>query len=385
MISAPDGGYYAEVVSFTKRLLTGVLKDGGEALAFGCLTGVQRISKESIFSDLNNLTVSTALTKDYGDRFGFTLAEVQALAAYLGVEASIDELRSWYDGYRFGDAEVYNPWSVINYYKNDCVADVYWGNTSGNSVIGALVSGADERTLADVYELMKPGGAVLAPLDLSIVFPDAETGANRPALWSMLYLAGYLTTDDVALPNNARIERRLRIPNAEIAELYRKEIVERFACVAGGGRGLSALHAGLASGDARAVQEELGQILERCASTFDLVSENSVHMLVPGLLFGMRGYGDPVSNRERGLGRFDIRVEPGPTPFFEGRRPLMTVELKFEKGAGDERLATLAHGALEQIADRRYDVELPHLAYGRVRWGLAFSGKHVAAASEMLQ
>lgn len=381
--SAPCGGYYAEVVSFIKRLLTGVLKDGGEALAFGCLTGVQRISKESIFSDLNNLTVSTALSKDYEDRFGFTLEEVQALAAYLGVVASIDELRAWYDGYRFGEAEVYNPWSVINYYKNDCVADVYWGNTSGNSVIGSLVSGADERTLADIYELMKPGGTVLAPLDLSIVFPDADLAHG--ALWSMLYLAGYLTTDDVALPNNARIERRLRIPNAEIAELYRKEIVERFAQMAGGGRGLAALHAALAAGDVRVAQMELTRICERSASSFDLVSENSVHMLVLGLLFGMRGYGDPTSNREQGLGRFDIRVDPQSTPFFDGRRPLMTVELKYEKGAGDERLATLAREALQQIAEKKYDEKLPALAHGRVRWGFAFAGKCVAVAVEVLE
>lgn len=382
--SAPGGGYYNEVVAFVKRLLTGVFKDGGEALAFGCLTGVQRISKESIFSDLNNLTVSTALSRDCEDRFGFTLVEVRALAAYLGVDASIDELRAWYDGYRFGDAEVYNPWSVINYFKNDGVADVYWGNTSGNSVIGSLVSGADEQTLADVYELMRPGGTVLAPLDLSIVFPDASADAARSALWSMLYLAGYLTTEDVALPNNTRIERRLRIPNAEIAELYRKEIVERFAHMAEGSRGLGPLHSALASGDVETVRRELAGIVSRSASTFDLVSENSVHMLVLGLLFGMRGYGDPVSNREQGLGRFDIRVEPQPTPFFEGRRPLMTVELKFEKGADDERLVELAREALEQVANKRYDDELPALARGRVRWGLAFAGKRVAVAAEVL-
>ena len=107
-------------------------------------------------------------------------------------------------------------------------------------------------------------------------------------------------------------------------------------------------------------------------------------MLVLGLLFGMRGYGDPVSNREQGLGRFDIRVEPQPTPFFEGSRPLMTVELKFGKGADDNRLVELAREALEQIANKRYDDELPALARGRVRWGLAFAGKRVAVAAEVL-
>ena len=144
------------------------------------------------------------------------------------------------------------------------------------------------------------------------------------------------------------------------------------------------LHSALALGDVETVQRELAGIVERSASTFDLVSENSVHMLVLGLLFGMRGYGDPVSNREQGLGRFDIRVEPQPTPFFEGIRPLMTVELKFGKGADDNRLVELAREALEQIANKRYDDELPALARGRVRWGLAFAGKRVAVAAEVL-
>ena len=144
------------------------------------------------------------------------------------------------------------------------------------------------------------------------------------------------------------------------------------------------LHSALALGDVETVQRELAGIVERSASTFDLVSENSVHMLVLGLLFGMRGYGDPVSNREQGLGRFDIRVEPQPTPFFEGSRPLMTVELKFGRGADDNRLVELAREALEQIANKRYDDELPALARGRVRWGLAFAGKRVAVAAEVL-
>lgn len=375
--SAPDGGYYGEAVSFLKGWLTGALKDGGEALAFACLTGVQRISKESIFSDLNNLSVSTALSADFDERFGFTDAEVEALHAYLGRSANMPEAREWYDGYRFGNASVYNPWSILNYLKQGCSPDVYWGNTSGNQVVGELVRGADADTLAQVYGLLEPGGTVYAPLDLGIVFPDL--GVRAEALWSMLYLAGYLTTDDTALPNNTQVRRRLRIPNKEIAALFRAEIVERFSAAAGNGNRLDALHRALTAGNEEQVNRELGRIAEQSASSFDLTSENSWHMLMLGLCFGMSGYGDPASNREEGLGRPDIQLRPQKTLFFDEKVPLLTFELKFERDAADERLGRLADEALAQIEDRRYDADLPADAAGRMRWGIACSGKRLVA------
>ena len=381
--SAPGGGYYREVVSFLKGWLTGAIKDGGEALAFACLTGVQRVTKESIFSDLNNLVVSTALSTDFDERYGFTDAEVEALATYLGYAGCMDEARTWYDGYRFGNANVYNPWSVLNYLAQGCAADVYWGNTSSNTVIGELVSGADEATLQDIYALMEPGGTVSAPLDLGVVFP--EMGVSGDAIWSMLYLAGYLTTEDTALPNNTRVPRRLRIPNREVAELYRGEVVERFAQVSGGRRRLVALHDALVRGDAACAERELARILRDSASVFDLTNENGFHMLLLGLLFGINGYGDPESNREYGYGRPDIRIEPVPAPFVQGRRPLLTIEVKYARDAGEDELAALAQTALEQIAERGYDEgALPAEASSRVRWGIASSGKHVAVAAQTL-
>lgn len=379
--SAPGGGYYREVVEFIKPWLTGALKDGGEALAFACLTGVQRISKESIFSDLNNIVVSTALDTRFDERFGFTDAEVEALATHLGHPGCMAEAREWYDGYRFGNVDVYNPWSVLNYLDRGCSPDVYWGNTSSNSVVGDLVLHADAPTLEAVYALLESEGTVRAPLDLGIVFP--EMGLSGDALWSMLYLAGYLTTEDTALPNNSRVPRRLRIPNHEVSELYRGEVVERFASVAGGSRRLLALHDAVSGGDEATVQGELAGILRDSASAFDLASENGVHMLVLGLLFGMDGYADPESNREHGHGRPDIRVEPVASPFAAGPRPLVTVELKHAREATDEQLTDLARSGLAQIAERGYDEgPLPAEASGRVRWGLAFSGKRVAVACE---
>lgn len=231
--SAPNGGYYLEAVTFLKNWLTGTLKDGGEVLEFACLTGVQRISKESIFSDLNNLVVSTALNTTFDERYGFTDSEVAALATYLGHHDCMNIARRWYDGYRFGRIDVYNPWSVLNFLENGGVPDVYWGNTSGNSVVGDFIHRADAETLERAYALLEPGGTVKAPLDLGIVFPDGGSeidgmGPRTDSVWSMLYLAGYLTTEDTATPNNTRAPRRLRIPNTEVAKLYSTEIIERF-------------------------------------------------------------------------------------------------------------------------------------------------------------
>ena len=382
-------GYYVEVTTFLKAWLTGALKDGGAALAFACLTGVQRISKESIFSDLNNLKVSTSLSTEFDERYGFTDAEVSALSAYLGLTGHMDEARSWYDGYRFGSMNVYNPWSVLNYLNSGCKPGVYWANTSSNDVVAEAVRSADAVRLDDLYRLMEPGGYVISSLDLGIIFPDI--GIRQDALWSMLYLAGYLTTDLTDAPDDDLTVRPLRIPNNEIRHIYRREIVGRFMNTAGGERTMLGFRRALCEGDSGALQSELGRMVRDAASSLDLVSENSCHLLMLGLCFGISGYADPSSNREAGYGRYDIRLEPvdirpGSIEAFSAlkERPRVTIEIKFVKGdASAGELGRLARAALDQIALKGYDVDpLPSAASGRLRWGIAFSGKHVVALSE---
>lgn len=384
--SAPGGGFYAEVVSFMKRWLTGALKDGGEALAFACLTGVQRISKESVFSDLNNLVVSTPLSESFEEHFGFTPEEVGALADYLGHPECLEEARSWYDGYRFGRLDIYNPWSVLNYFDRGCVPGVYWANTSSNEVVGDLIRTADAQTLEQVYSLFEDDGYVAAPLDLGVVYPDI--GVREGAVWSMLYLSGYLTTDLTDEPDNDMALRPLRIPNTEIARVFRSEIVERFSSVVGDRGRLGKLHAALYGGDQELVEKELAQAL-LSASYFDLVSENSCHLFLLGLCFGMPGYADPVSNREAGAGRFDIQLNPvgvrrGSLAAFgvPAARPLVTIEVKYGKDLDDVELAALAKRGLDQIAQKGYDEGLEGIGADRLRWGIAFSGKHVSAVCE---
>ena len=258
---------------------------------------------------------------------------------------------------------------------------MYWGNTSGNAVVGDLIRSADESTTEEIYKLLEPGGVVWAPLDLGIVFP--EMGLKGDALWSMLYLSGYLTTDQTAFPNDTLSLRPLRIPNLEVARLYRAEIVERFLGFAGGRARLMLLHEALMEGNVPVVGDELARIAENAASTFDLTSENSWHMLLLGLLFNMRGYADPISNREYGLGRPDIRMEPVESPFAQGKRPLITIELKYDRDAELSTLERLAADALRQIGERRYDEgPLPEQASSRARWGIACSGKRVAVVCE---
>ena len=192
--SAPGGGYYREAVSFLRGWLTGALKDGGEALAFACLTGVQRISKESVFSDLNNLVVSTALDSLFDERYGFTDAEVEALSAYLGHRDRMAELREWYDGYRFGGTDVYNPWSVLNY-VNSCHEDKdasvkpCWFNASSNSIIEKLAENAGMSVKQEIETLIE-GGTIEKPLHEDITYDDLDS--TQDYLWNYLLFTGYL-------------------------------------------------------------------------------------------------------------------------------------------------------------------------------------------------
>ena len=365
-----DGGYYHEVIAFIKGWLTGAFKDGGVALDFACMTGVQRVAKESIFSDLNNVTVDTALDTASDERFGFTEHEVALLAEHLGFAHRREEVKTWYDGYRFGNADIYNPWSVLSYFAKGCRSGVYWANTASNTPIGDAVRSLNSEALSDVYSLLQPEGVLKAPLDLEMVFP--EDGVGGEELWSLLYLAGYLTTDDVQDPTDDVLLRRLRIPNHEVSLIFSREVVKRFRQVAGGPRRLAGLQEALREGNVQGAQAELERILLDCVAPVDLVNENSYHMLVMGLLFGMPGYADPISNGRGGTGYFDVRLHP-----VKATAP--TVTLEFKVAGNEASLQKTAELGLRQIAEKAYD----HDAEGsRIRWGIAFWKQSAAVACE---
>jgi hypothetical protein len=373
--SALSLGAYREAVAFVRPFLSGALKSNPH-LERGVLTGVQRVSKESIFSGLNNVKVNTPLNQTADERFGFTQAEVEALAGYLGHPGSVPVLKEWYDGYRFGSADVYNPWSVLGFFDGGCVAQLYWTNTSGNSILGEALASPDDDVVDGMVSLLEPGAEVVAAVDPNVAY--GELADNPAGVWSVLYMSGYLTTEDTESPGGPPRERPLRVPNLEVLGAYRGEVVGR-AVRAAGSAGRPAFHRAVAAGDEAAVLRVLGRVALNSASSHDLTAESPCHMLLLGLLYWMRGYKDPVSNREAGLGRFDVQVAPeAPSP----STPALTFEVKFAKGVGDARLEALAREGLAQIESRAYDAAFE--GEPRVRWGVAFSGKRVAVACERL-
>ena len=249
--------------------------------------------------------------------------------------------------------------------------------------LAEAITHASEQDLCKIYELLEPNGTVAARIDPNIAFGDAYSLSSP--LWSLLYMGGYVTTDDTSYPEDPDRRRPLRIPNREVASAYRRDVVLRTAKIAGGMDRLDDLHDALVSGNASVAERELAAIATHSASYFDLTNETACHMLVLGLLFGIAGYKDPVSNREAGFGRFDIQVLPWDEIGPGANRPVITVEIKFMapsayEGLGDkapDALRQLAREGLEQIARMEYDG-------GRfaLRWSVAFAGKHVAVVCE---
>ena len=318
--------------------------------------------------------MNTALNQVSDERFGFTQDEVAGLAAYLGRADKLDDLRAWYDGYRFGAADIYNPWSVLSFFARGCVCQPYWLNTSSNTVLDEAQRGNDPYVLNDLLSLLEPGATVEHPIDPNIAYGDL--GSDPEAVWSVLYMSGYLTTDDTDFPDDSGVVRRLRVPNAEVRTAFRREVADRARKAAGGMGRLGALHRAILSGNEQAFGRELGFIARNSASYCDLTNEAACHMMVFGLLFGMPGYGDPLSNREAGYGRYDIQVMPAdPTSGL----PCVTVEVKFlhPEDAQDlgektsEALAALAREALGRSPPR--GTTTPRRAFAGA-WRLPASG-----------
>lgn len=217
-----ENGFYRECIAFQKQLLGSALKSN-DNLEFAVLTGVLRVAKESIFSDLNNLDVCSVLSTRYDDIIGFTPEEVRQMAHDLQREDRLPEIRKWYDGYRFGEAEIYNPWSVINFSRNDCFGD-YWVNTSGNGILRALLEKADAQRIESLQTLLD-GGRIQVTLNERVIYEDI--GRDKSALYTVLLLTGYLTTAPATAARRNRYA--LRIPNEEVRDIYATEILNHLA------------------------------------------------------------------------------------------------------------------------------------------------------------
>lgn len=209
-------GFYDDAVSFMRGLFSGGLKDN-RSLAFGFLTGILRVAKESIFSGLNNLVVNSVLDKKYNTYFGFTADEVAKMAAYYGASDKLNELRDWYDGYRFGDAEIYNPWSVINYFSAGCEARPYWLSTSNNDVISEVLEQADKDIYTQLTDLLQ-GKTVATYVDTSVIYPQLQN--NPSSIYSFLLVSGYLKVVKAETSISGDYLCHVALPNREITYVY---------------------------------------------------------------------------------------------------------------------------------------------------------------------
>ena len=364
---AYDHGFYDKAISYFRTWYNNTLK-GNPWLSFAVLTGVLRIAKESIFSGLNNLSVCTVLSHSYQDAFGFTSEEVDKLAGDLSMTPEEREtMKEWYDGYSFGGVDIYNPWSVISFAAGGCRPMPYWVNTSGNSILKKLLPRQDEARAKSLEGLLR-GGTVKTTIRESTIYENI--GENRSALYSMLLTTGYLTAASGPLSSYDRYA--LRIPNQEIREVYRSEILDHLAPHVDQDRFYTLFEA-LLSGDAEEFKEELSCILLHVVSTFDGGGKEIFYhgfMLGMTALFLGKNY-IVESNRESGYGRFDLAIFPKEA----GKAGVL---MEFKAAEKEEDLPKKAEEALRQIREKAYDAAFTARGVGKVwKYGIAFAGKRV--------
>ena len=376
--SAWDHGYYGEAIDFVRNYLSSVLKSN-QNLDFAVLTGVLRIAKESIFSSLNNLEVASVAYGEYREAMGFTYGEIQQLAADFQAEGKLAEIKLWYDGYNFEGQEIYNPWSVINYFKHGCRPGAYWVNTSGNSILREMLAHATSSQIKALTDLLH-GRKIYATLDEGVIYDGIYQNSN--ALFSMLLTTGYLTMVDY--PDYAEGETRstMRIPNREISYLFKGEIMAYLESTSSDNTLLHNLTDSLLSGQAADFAEALSNYLRLLASFYDTAARESFyHGLVLGLLATLMPRFEVVSNRESGYGRFDIAIFPGP-------KQSVGALLEFKVADSEGELPERAKEALLQIKGNKYISEFEQRGVKEVwQYGIAFCGKkcHIEAAENQVE
>ena len=361
-------GFYDDVVGFMRNLFSGGLKDN-QHLSYGFLTGILRVAKESIFSGLNNLKINSILDKKYSAYFGLTTEEVKEMAIYYGVPEKYEEICNWYDGYRFGETDIFNPWSVISYFGNDCQARAYWQSTGSNDIIGEILGEADETIYEKLNALMQ-GESFLTYIDTGVIYPQVKS--NPSSVYSFLLVAGYLKVikSDPSFSGDFMCE--VALPNKEITFVYNKEILQKLHNIVPQATAI-AIQEAIYSNNVAALQKHLGTLLMQSASCYDTIGENFYHGLILGLCATLDNRYYITSNRESGEGRYDICLFPK-----HASLPGVLIELKAAKDCSDDELKELSENALKQINDRKYDTELTTKGVKNVfKYGVAFSGKKV--------
>lgn len=362
--------FYDEIIGFMRNFFSGAFKDN-KNITYGFLTGILRIAQESIFSGLNNLTVNSVMDDEYDEFFGFTSSEVRKMLEYYGVADKEDELKDWYDGYLFGSTEIYNPWSVINYISRGCIPQAYWVNTGKNEVLEDVLTIATDDITERLYALLR-GERVIARIDQNVVYRSlAEDPAN---IYSLLLVAGYLKTPKKELQADGAYLCEVSIPNKEIAAVYKSEILSHLMQIGAITRTTANMIAeSLYANDIKKLQKAISEYMNKSISFYDAGAEGFYHGLTLGLIALLDNQYRIKSNRESGDGRYDISLIPR-----EKKYPGIIMELKWKSGLDEVELEKLSTEALNQIDEKRYELELKEEGIENIiKLGIAFSGKKV--------
>lgn len=380
-----QNGYYNEMVSLIRGLFGQALKTN-EFLQFAVLTGCLRISKESIFTGLNNFKVMSITDSRFDEQFGFTDEEVRKLLSDYGMDSHFDEVKEWYDGYHFGRADVYCPWDVINHADHlrddsDAKPQTYWINSSGNSLVRRLINRADSSTKDEIERLIA-GEAIEKVIRLDLTYDEIENSIDN--IWSVLFTTGYLTKiGEVKLPDSESYAYMLVIPNKEVREVFVLQIQEWFkAVVANDNDAMKLLSKAILDKDEEILARQLNIVMGRMISILDTkapddMKENFYHGLLLGLLRGSNPDWLIKSNRESGDGFSDILIKP------ENPDLGIVIEVKYAKEF--KGLDAACDAAMAQIKQKRYDETLRD--EGRcdiLAYGIAFCRKRCKVAGEKL-
>ena len=360
LVSAYINGYYNKAKDFFKTFYSTVLKDNNY-LQMGILTGIIRVIKAGIFSDLNNLSTYTILSDDYTDSYGLTEEEVEKSLKDYGLEYEISKVKDWYDGYRFGNSEVYNPWSILNFLRFKELR-AYWVDTSGNDLINDVLKKITKDTVRALERLFNGKGLrqnISGTSDLSKLLDENE-------LWELLLFSGYLTIEEKIDWKNYI----LRLPNKEVKELFKDSFLEKYF---GRGNKLSDLMEALIENRIDEYEEKLQEILLTSVSYNDTKKGNEAfyHGLIMGMGLYLEGEYITKSNIESGLGRYDFSVEPKN----KNKRAFI---MEFKSTDSVEKLEEVSKEALEQIEAKKYDVSLKQNGIKEITYlGIAFCGKQI--------
>lgn len=367
-------GFYNEMLTFIRSLFESALKTN-DSLEFAVVTGCLRISKESIFTGLNNLEVISILSVDFAERFGFTEDEVGQMLETYGIKQKLEEVKEWYDGYLFGNTEVYNPWSVLNYVKAAC-ADVntfpkpYWSNTSSNNIIRELIESADEGVKKEIEELIA-GGVIEKPANEDITYADIHRTQDN--LWNFLLFTGYLKVVKQRFEIDT-IYLTLKLPNAEIRYIYRNTIREWFNEKVKQ-TDFTSFYQNILTGKCHEMEDFITNLLSESISYHDS-AENFYHGYLLGILSGFEGY-QIESNKEHGNGRPDIVLCP-----FHPQKPVIIFELK--RADKFSQMDGLCEAALTQIEQKNYVAEYLEEGYHDViNYGICFCKKSCMVKKEI--